>query len=378
MLAVAGPSPLWYLTRGTGAVALLLLTASVVLGVLNSGNRTFQAWPRFTTSGVHRNVSLLVLVLLAIHILTAEMDTFAPVGWPAVLVPFTSSYRAIWLGFGTLAFDLLLAISITSIARPRIGYRTWRLVHWGAYFTWPLALVHSFGTGTDARLSWMKMVAFVCGVAVVAAAAWRLADGWPSRAGVRVTSGAAATVGLIAIAAWSLQGPLRAGWARRAGTPPSLLGARAPAAGASGAPSGGGAATGGVAAPSGGIGILPLSTFVTGSLTETGPDQSGLVTVTLRLSSSGASADVAEVVLRGVSSGGGVSMQSSAVSFGPSSAPSQYQGTVTALEGSQIAAAVTSASGGPLSLGLDLQIDSTSGSVQGTLNVQAARAERRH
>jgi methionine sulfoxide reductase heme-binding subunit len=155
VLAAAGPSPLWYLTRATGAVALLLLTASVVLGILGAVRFGSPRWPRFLTAGLHRNLSLLVLALLAVHILTAVLDSFAPIGLKDAVVPFVSAYRPLWLGLGALAFDLLLALAATSLLRRRLGYRAWRSVHWLAYGSWPLALTHGLGTGSDAKVGWM-------------------------------------------------------------------------------------------------------------------------------------------------------------------------------------------------------------------------------
>jgi len=227
LLAVTSAgSPLWYLTRGTGLVALVLLTVSVVLGVASLSRASSPAWPRFLTAGLHRFVSLFVVLVLAAHILTAELDTFAPIGWAAVVVPFRSPYRPIWLGLGTLSFDLLAALALTSLLRERIGYRAWRAVHWLAYLCWPVAVVHGLGTGTDTRLSWVLGLSVACVAAVVVAAIWRLAQGWPADASTRVVLGALGAAALMVGAAWTVKGPMHTGWARRAGTPHTLLGAR--------------------------------------------------------------------------------------------------------------------------------------------------------
>ena len=218
-----GPSPLWYLSRGTGLVSLALLTAVVLLGLLQVSRWSSPLWPRFVVQGLHRNLSLLVLVVLGLHIVTAELDTFAPVGWLAVAVPFVSAYRPIWLGLGTLAFDLVLALVATSLLRARLGYRAWRPVHWAAYACWPVAFVHGLGTGTDTRLGWVIWLSWGCAGAVMTAAAWRLARGWPGHRGVRLGAAGAVALAMAAVCAWAAQGPLQPGWARRAGTPVRLL-----------------------------------------------------------------------------------------------------------------------------------------------------------
>ena len=148
-LAAAGPSIDWYLTRSTGAVALLLLTVAVALGVVDVKRWSTPRWPRFIVDSLHRNVSLLALAFLVLHILTSVLDSFAPISLVDAFVPFVGSYRPFWLGLGAVAFDLMLAVIATSLLRSRMGYSTWRAVHWLTYASWPIALVHGFGTGSD-------------------------------------------------------------------------------------------------------------------------------------------------------------------------------------------------------------------------------------
>jgi methionine sulfoxide reductase heme-binding subunit len=168
-----GPG-LWYATRATGLVTLLLLTASVLLGVLTAGRFSSEKWPRFLSQGLHRNISLLVLVFLALHVGTTVIDTYTSIPLTAAFIPFTSSYKTVWLSLGAVASDLLLALAATSLLRPRIGHRAWRLVHWLAYVCWPVAVVHGLGTGTDRNATWVFVLTTVCGVSVMAVATWRL------------------------------------------------------------------------------------------------------------------------------------------------------------------------------------------------------------
>ena len=100
---------------------------------------------------VHRNVSLLALAFLMVHILTAVMDSYAPIRLIDAVIPFTSAYRPVWLGLGAIAFDLLLAVAITSLSGAGSATAAWRATHWLAYASWPVALVHGLGTGSDAR-----------------------------------------------------------------------------------------------------------------------------------------------------------------------------------------------------------------------------------
>jgi methionine sulfoxide reductase heme-binding subunit len=173
--AVLTTRTLWYLARGTGVVSLVLLTAIVVLGIgahTSTGARTI---PRFATALLHRNLSLLVLVFLAIHIASSVLDPYAAISWTDAVIPLRAGYRPLWLGLGAVAFDLLLALAITSLLRARIGLRAWRSIHWLAYACWPVALVHALGTGTDVRSSWFPWVAGASAALVAGAAGWRIA-----------------------------------------------------------------------------------------------------------------------------------------------------------------------------------------------------------
>ena len=168
-----GPG-LWYTTRAAGLVTLLLLTASVLLGVMTAGRLSSERWPRFLTAGLHRNISLLALVFLTLHVSTTELDTFVSIPVIAVFVPFAASYKTFWLGLGAIASDLLLALLATSLLRNWLGYRLWRCVHWLAYACWPIGLVHGLGTGTDRATTWVFTLTVGCAAAVAAAATWRL------------------------------------------------------------------------------------------------------------------------------------------------------------------------------------------------------------
>lgn len=215
-LAAAGPSPLWYATRAGGTVALVLLTATVVLGIAAGGQYTPRRIARFEISTLHRNLSLLTLAFLVLHIVTAVADTFVHLTWWDAVLPFTSSYRALWLGLGALAFDLLLAVLATSAFRLRLGVRRWKAVHWLAYACWPLALFHGAGTGTDTRLPQQLLLYAGCVAPVVAAVWWRLYRAGPDRRTARFWAAVGTVVIPLLLAVFLLSGPLKPGWAARA------------------------------------------------------------------------------------------------------------------------------------------------------------------
>jgi methionine sulfoxide reductase heme-binding subunit len=181
-IALNGPA-LWYATRATGLVTLLLLTGTMLLGIVTAGRFASETWPRFVTVGLHRNLTLLVLIFLVLHVTTTVVDTYTSIPAAAAVIPFASSYKSPWLGLGAVAADLLIAIMTTSLLRLRLGFRAWRALHWLAYACWPVALIHGLGTGTDRRTLWFFVAALGCAAAIAGAATWRLATA--ARAGTR-------------------------------------------------------------------------------------------------------------------------------------------------------------------------------------------------
>jgi sulfoxide reductase heme-binding subunit YedZ len=165
---------LWYIARGTGFVAVVMLTVSVTLGILTTLRWSAPRWPRFVTAALHKNVSLLAVAFLATHIATTLLDSVSPVHLLNAIVPFTGRYRPLGIGLGVVAVDLLAALVITSLLRQRIGYRIWRAVHWSAYACWPVAMLHGLNSGTDASAPWATSVYVACAALVLTAVGWRV------------------------------------------------------------------------------------------------------------------------------------------------------------------------------------------------------------
>lgn len=165
----------WVLTRGSGVVSLLLLTASVALGVVNLARWRSVRWPRFVIDGLHRNVALLAVLFVGVHVAMTVIDKYTSINLVNAVLPFSGSYKPLWLGLGAIAFDLLLALIATGLLRRVVGYRLWRATHWLAYACWPIALLHGIGMGTDRSQTWMLAVTLACIGVVVIAGVSRLA-----------------------------------------------------------------------------------------------------------------------------------------------------------------------------------------------------------
>ena len=361
--AVRGPTAYWYLARGTGVVSLLLLTASVVIGILNSERYAAPRWPRFAVDRIHRDVSLLVLAVLVVHIVTSVLDSFAPITLLDGVVPFLSAYRPVWLGLGALAFDVLLAVAITSVLRRRIGFRAWRVVHWAAYASWPVAVVHGLGTGTDAVSSWSLAVTVLCTAATLGAIVVRVL-----RAATEPGSGRGLWLAMVAatplaLAVFTIIGPLAPHWARRAGTPVSVLHKAHPAVTVAVAPVS--SAPAGTAAKD----SIPTSFHAQLSGTVAQTQQPGGALVDLILQARGPIHGEMRVRMAGAPlASGGLSMTGSQVQLTAVGLHSVLVGQISSLQGTQFAARVRNSTGTSLTLHASLNIDNSNNTVTGTLN----------
>jgi sulfoxide reductase heme-binding subunit YedZ len=315
--------------------------------------------PRFVWDAVHRNASLLAVAFVVVHIVTSVLDGFAPISLVDTVIPFGSSYRPIWLGFGAVAFDLLVAVAATSLVRRRLGYQTWRAVHWAAYASWPVALIHGLGTGSDTKSGWMLLVVAGVVIAVIVAVVARVAAGWPDHLGARVSAITASALVPIGLLVWLPGGPLAAGWSKRAGTPASLLAKTSNATAAS--------------APSHSSAPATSKSFtaaVSGTVAQT-QEANGLTRVELPLSITGQQLSKLDIVIVGrPEPGGGVQMTESRVTLGTGSDPSQFRGQIVALEGTNIEARLHGQSGSELRLIARLAIDQGSNSATGTVTLR--------
>jgi sulfoxide reductase heme-binding subunit YedZ len=358
MIGAAGNAKaFWYLTRGTGIVALLLLTSAIVLGVVLSGRRRSARWPRFALNALHRNLTLAAVAFVVVHVLTTILDGYAPIRLVDAVVPFASRYRPVWLGLGAVAFDLLLVLIATSLLRARIGHRLWRAIHWLAYASWPVASVHALGTGSDARLGFMLIAGVVSLAVVVLAVLGRV---MLSASGI-ARKGAAAAAALatpLAIAAWYESGPGQHGWAKRAGTPAALLRHRQVAV---------------QAQPP----TTDMSSFVarmSGRIRQS-QEPSGLVDVVITGTLDRGRAGAVRIDLHGEPLEGGVTMTASGVSYVPAGTRTVYRGSVTTLDGQRVIARVADDARQQLALAFDLTIDPAAGTVTGTVDGSPTTSE---
>jgi sulfoxide reductase heme-binding subunit YedZ len=163
----------WYVARASGVLAFVLLTVTVLLGVLLSGRKTLPGWPRYAVEDVHRFANLLTWSFVGLHVLGLLADNFIGFTVAQVLVPFASHYRPTATAAGILAAELLGALALTNVYRKRLPYTLWRRAHYLNFAVWVLAFVHGIAAGTDTADAWMMFVYLTAAAAVAGAATWR-------------------------------------------------------------------------------------------------------------------------------------------------------------------------------------------------------------
>lgn len=168
-------SPLdWYVARGAGVAAYLLVTVAVLLGLTMAGKKTFPRWPRFVVEDVHRFVGLLAGTFVVIHVFTIAIDAWLPFSIGSIIVPLVSRYRPVWVALGVIAAELLLALAVTNHYRHRLPYRFWRRAHYLNFAVWGAVTLHGVGSGTDRSAAWALGLYALAAASVGAAVVWRL------------------------------------------------------------------------------------------------------------------------------------------------------------------------------------------------------------
>ena len=160
----------WYAARAAGVVAYLLLTSSIVLGLVLAGRARLERWPRFALEDVHRFAGLLAGWFIGIHVLLLLVDAQAKLSLAAVILPFTSSYRPLWTGLGVVAAELLVAIAVSNHYRKRLPHGLWRRLHYLNFAVWVAATGHGLGAGSDRGSGWLLSLYLISATTVAGVA----------------------------------------------------------------------------------------------------------------------------------------------------------------------------------------------------------------
>jgi predicted ferric reductase len=153
-VTLAATSVTWYAARAGGLLAYLLLSSSVVVGLLLSGRASLRRWPRFALEEVHRFLGILAGSFIVLHGGALLLDGFLPFSLAQLLVPGTAPYRPLEVALGVVAAELLAALAVANHYRTRLSHRFWRRTHYLNFAVWLLALLHGLTAGTDAMTPW--------------------------------------------------------------------------------------------------------------------------------------------------------------------------------------------------------------------------------
>lgn len=307
----------WETARASGLLAYILFTGSVAVGLALTQHWQNREWPRLINAEMHNFLALVGLVFTGVHVLAVLVDPFTHFSVFQVVTPFVSSYRPIWMGLGITGLYLGFAILISTWLRPKIGYVWWRRLHVLTLLAFALVTVHGIATGSDTR-TWYGVIIYGGAVALVGTLLIkRLME--PATAQAKshpVISGI--TGGLLGILAlFAYLGPLQAGWSGLAGgqirNTTSVASGTTPAATTAGDPFANG-----------------FTDTFTGALAQTGPDASGITTMTLTMSLA-KTGGTALVRLTGQDNGGGIVVSGSDVTLGTAANPTLYHGTLTSI-----------------------------------------------
>lgn len=351
---------LWYISRATGIVSLVLMGAIVLLGIATASKSMPKGFGRLLGPDLHRRLSITTLGFLAVHIVSAILDPFVAVGVSSTVVPFTSKYRPLWVGLGTVAFDLFLVIIATSIIRHRFNHGVWKKIHYLSWAIVSFALFHAIGTGSDTQVKIVEVIYVAVILLVGIAGAFRAIKEFAFSSSKK----AFASVGLLGVPVlllvWATQGPLKLGWAKVSTgfsffpsiTPSSTTKSNTTAT---------------VSTVGSGSFSLPVNGNISGSLIES-QTNSGLAIITMRGSVAGTPDKVA-VQLNGSAQDGSLVLQSSNAFFGTSSVPNLYSGTVSQASGSIL---VLSLNGPTGALRAQLNVTASGTSFSGVFSAPAS------
>ncbi|MHC1562748.1 ferric reductase-like transmembrane domain-containing protein [Actinomycetospora sp. C-140] len=161
---------LWNVSRALGLVALLLMGVVLALGALHNTSLSRlagQALPRFVLVALHRNLALITVVFVALHVVTVLISPYLPLRWFDVLVPGTALYNPVPAALGAVALDLLLAVVISSSLRRYLSKRAWLVVHWTSYVCFPVAIAHAVANASFRGGTWWTLLVPVLALGLV-------------------------------------------------------------------------------------------------------------------------------------------------------------------------------------------------------------------
>lgn len=163
----------WILARASGLTAYVLLTLSVLAGLVLRARPLGARLRAAAVTDTHRALAVLGLGFVALHGVTLVLDSTVRITPLALVVPGLTGYRPVATALGVLAAELMGLVYASFSLRRRIGARAWRRLHWATYAIFALATLHGLAAGTDSSRGWALSLYLGAIGAVAAATAWR-------------------------------------------------------------------------------------------------------------------------------------------------------------------------------------------------------------
>ncbi len=164
----------WYLARAAGITSYLLLWVSLTLGIGITSRLFEPEIRRLSVFDLHAFISVFGVLFVGLHVSVLLLDQYVGFSLGELLVPFHSPYQPLWVGFGQVAFYLLLLTTFSFYVRKLIGQRWWRGLHYGTFALYAFALAHGILAGTDSGRLWMLMIYCTTGFMTLMMVATRL------------------------------------------------------------------------------------------------------------------------------------------------------------------------------------------------------------
>ena len=139
----------WHLVRSAGMVSYVLLLASTVWGLFISSQFVKDWSPGPVSLTLHSTISWLALLLGLGHALLLMFDGYFNYTLGDIFIPFTGPYRPEVVGLGTLAFWLIVIVTLSFPLKKWMGNKNWKRLHYTSYLAFGLVSIHGLFAGTD-------------------------------------------------------------------------------------------------------------------------------------------------------------------------------------------------------------------------------------
>src|SRR4051812_11588917 len=152
---MTGGHEFWLISRSAGVVALVLVSASVLIGLTLAAGLGGPPPRRRALVTFHEQTAVASLIAIAVHGTALLGDGFLKPGLTGITIPFLLDYRPVYVGLGIIAGYAAALLGLSFYARRRIGGKRWRNLHRATPLVYVLGLIHTLGAGTDAHSSWL-------------------------------------------------------------------------------------------------------------------------------------------------------------------------------------------------------------------------------